>query len=120
MKYMLLIYGNQELWESFSEEDFAPIIQETNALQRSLRESGEFIGAYGVGDQDVAKTVTLVDGRPVVSDGPYIEAKEYIASFDIIDVESEERALEIAALVPFAKVGKVEVRPLMHEAPDNL
>ena len=119
MKYMLLIYGNQELWESFSEEDFAPVIEETNALQAALRASGEFVGAYGVGDQDMAKTVTLVDGRPVVSDGPYIEAKEYIASFDIIDVESEERALEVAALVPFAKLGKVEVRPLMHEAPDN-
>jgi hypothetical protein len=119
MKYMLLIYGNQELWESFAEEDFARTIEETNALQAALRDSGEFVGAYGVGDQAVAKTVQLVDGVPVVSDGPYIEAKEYIGSFDIVDVESEERALEIAAQVPFAKIGKVEVRPLMHEAPDN-
>jgi hypothetical protein len=119
MKYMLLIYGNEELWESFSEEDFARTIEETHALQKALRESGEFLGAYGVGDQALAKTVTLVDGQPVVSDGPYIEAKEYIGSIDIIDCESEERALEIAAQVPFAKVGKVEVRPLMQEAPDN-
>jgi hypothetical protein len=119
MKYMLLIYGNQELWESFPEDDMAKVIAETNALQAALRDSGEFVGAYGVGDQAMARTVQLVEGMPVVSDGPYIEAKEYIASFDIVDVESEERALEIAAKVPFARIGKVEVRPLMHEAPDN-
>ncbi len=63
-----------------------------------------------------AKTVRLRDGVPAVTDGPYIEAKEYLGSFDIIDCESQERALEIAARVPFARVGSVEVRPLMHEA----
>ena len=56
----------------------------------------------------------------MVTDGPYIEAKEYLGSFDIIDVDSEERALEIAARVPFARVGQVEVRPLMHEAADDV
>jgi hypothetical protein len=94
----------------------ARVIKETDALQQELRASGEFIGAYGVADQAMAKTVRLQQGAPVVSDGPYIEAKEYIGSFDIIDCETEERALEIAARVPFARYGSVEVRPLMHEA----
>src|SRR5690348_14233184 len=119
MKYMLMIYGNEELWSSFPQEEFERVVVETNALQAELKASGEFVGAYGVGDQVLAKTVTLVDGAPVVSDGPYIETKEYLGSFDIIDVDSLERALEIAARVPFARVGQVEVRPLMHEAPDN-
>jgi hypothetical protein len=119
MKYMLLIYGNAELWESFPEEEMAVVIAETNALQAELRASGEFISAYGVADQDEAKTVRLVDGAPVVTDGPFLEAKEYLGSFDIVDCDSYERALEIAARVPFAKIGKVEVRPLMHEAADN-
>ena len=116
MKYLLLIYGNAELWESFTEEDHTRVVLETNALQSELKASGEWVGAYGVADQDEAKTVTLRDGAPVVSDGPYIEAKEYIGSFDIIDCDSLERALEIAAKVPFARFGSVEVRPLMHEA----
>ena len=120
MKYMLLIYGNQELWDSFPREDFERIVRETNALQAELRESGEFVGAWGVADQVQAKTVHLDKGVPVVTDGPYIEAKEYLGSFDIIDVDSEERALEIAARVPFAAVGRVEVRPLMHEAADDV
>jgi hypothetical protein len=116
MKYMLLIYGNEELWSSFSEEELQQVIHDTNALQEELRASGEFVGAYGVADQVMAKTVTVKDGTPAVTDGPYIEAKEYLGSFDIIDCDSMDRALEIAARVPFARVGSVEVRPLMHEA----
>jgi hypothetical protein len=116
VKYMLLIYGNEELWQSFPEEEFAKVIRETDALQQELRESGEFVGAWGVADQVQAKCVRLVDGVPAVTDGPYIEAKEYLGSFDIIDCDSLERALEIAARVPFARIGSVEVRPLMHEA----
>jgi hypothetical protein len=116
VKYMLLIYGNEELWESFPQEEFQQVIQETDALHRELRASGEFVGAWGVADQAQAKTVRLQDGVPAVTDGPYIEAKEYLGSFDIVDCDSLERALEIAAKVPFARIGSVEVRPLMHEA----
>jgi hypothetical protein len=119
MKYMLLIYGNAELWESIPEEELAVVIADTDALATELKATGEFIAAFGVADQDEARTVTLVDGAPVVTDGPYLEAKEYLGSFDIIDCESYERALEIAARVPFARIGKVEVRPLMHESAEN-
>ncbi|HEY6415194.1 MAG TPA: YciI family protein [Acidimicrobiales bacterium] len=117
---MLLIYGTEALWESFSEEDLAEVIRDTNALQAELRESGEFVGAWGVADQVQAKTVRLQDGVPVVTDGPYLEAKEYLGSFDIVDCDSLERALEIAARVPFARIGSVEVRPIMNEAPSEM
>ena len=116
MKYMLLIYGNQELWESFPEEEFARVVAETDALNKELHESGELVGAWGGMDQSEAKTVHRQEGTPVVSDGPYIEAKEYLGSFTIVDCDSLERALEIAARNPFTRYGKVEVRPLMHEA----
>ena len=78
MKYMLLIYGNEELWGSFEPDVFQEVIRETDAQLAELRRSGEFVGAYGVADQDQARQVHLVDGSPVVTDGPYIEAKEYI------------------------------------------
>lgn len=116
MKYMLLIYGNQELWASFDPADLAVLVQETDALHESVARSGEFVGAYGVGADAVVKTVTRKDGPVVVSDGPYLETKEHLGSFTIVDVESAERAYEIAAANPFARYGKIEVRPLMHEA----
>jgi hypothetical protein len=116
VKYMLLIYGNQELWESFPAEQFSELVRETDAQHVALRASGEFVGAYGVADQVMAKTVRVADGVPVVTDGPYIEAKEYLGSFTIVDCDSLERALEIAAANPAARFVSVEVRPLEHEA----
>ena len=87
MKYMLLIYGNDEIFNSFPQEEFAEVVRETDALHQELRESGEFVGAYGVADQVNAKTVRVQDGVPAVTDGPYIEAKEYLGSFTIVDCE---------------------------------
>jgi hypothetical protein len=118
MKYMLLIYGNTEIWNSLA-GDFEQVVKDTEALQKELRESGEFISAYGVADQAEAKTVQLKDGLPVVSDGPYLEAKEYLGSIDLIECADLDRALEIAARVPFARYGPVEVRPLMQESDSN-
>jgi hypothetical protein len=116
MKYMLLIYGNEEIWSSFTKEDFETLVRETDAHNASLFASGELVGAYGVADQVQAKTVRLRDGLPAVTDGPYLEAKEYIGSFYIVDCESLERAIEIAAEMPSAKFKEIEIRPLMHEA----
>ena len=119
MKYLLMIYGNDDLWASFSPEVMQRAVADTEAFQAELKASGEWIAAYGVADQVNCKTITVKDGTLLVTDGPYIEAKEYLGSFDIIDCESLERALEIAAAVPFARIGSVELRPLMHESASN-
>jgi hypothetical protein len=116
MKYMLLIYGNEKLWSSFEQDEIQKLVTETDALLAELAKSGELVGAYGVADQVMAKQVHVDNGVPEVTDGPYMETKEYLGSFTIVDVESLDRALEIAAKDPFARVGQVEVRPLMHEA----
>jgi hypothetical protein len=116
MKYILIIYGNQELWDSFGPRRYAEIIRETDALNTELAASGELVGAYGLADQVQARTVRVRDDVPAVTDGPYIEAKEYLASFTIVDCDGLERALEIAAKNPAAVFGQVEVRPILHEA----
>jgi hypothetical protein len=116
MKYMLLIYGNEEEFTSLGPEVFAELVRETDALNQELFESGELIGAYGVADSLNAKMVRVAGGVPAVTDGPYAEAKESLASFTIVDCESVERALEIAARNPASRYVGVEVRPLMHEA----
>jgi hypothetical protein len=116
MKYMLLIYGNQEAFNSLGEEALTNLIRETDDLNRRLFEAGELVGAYGVADEEVAKVVRVVDGVPAVTDGPYLEAKEYVGSFTIVDVESPERAVEIAFENPASRYVGVEIRPLVHEA----
>ena len=116
MKYMLLIYGNEKAFRSVGPDAFAEILRETDALNRELFESGELVGAYGVADQVNAKMVRATAGTPVVTDGPYAEAKEYLGSFTIVDCDSLDRALEIAALNPAARYVGVEVKPLLMEA----
>ena len=115
MKYMLMIYGNEELWSSFPQEDFEQVVVETNALQAELKASGEFVSAYGVGDQVLAKQVTLVDGAPVVTDGPYLETKEWIGGFWIIEASDLDAALKWAVEGSAACEAKVEVRPFAPE-----
>jgi hypothetical protein len=116
MKYMLLIYGNEDQWSSLGSEEMADVVRQTDALNRRLLESGELVGAYGVGDPDVSKVVRVSADVPAVTDGPYIETKEYLGSFTIVDCDGPERALEIAAQNPAARYVGVEVRPLLHEA----
>jgi hypothetical protein len=114
VKYMLLIYGNQERWDSVGADEFAEIVRQTDALNQALFESGELVGAYGVADD--AKVVRVAADVPAVTDGPYVEAKEYLGSFTVVDCDSEERALEIAAMNPASRYSGVEVRALLHEA----
>ncbi len=119
MKYLLMIYANQDTFVGFEPGQMDRLIADTEAFQAELKATGEWLVAYGVADQVNCKTVTTTSGAPLVTDGPYIETKEYLGSFDIIDCESYERAVEIAAGVPFARYGSVEIRPLMDESASN-
>ena len=120
MKYLLAIYGNDEVWNAFPPEQLQQIIKETDAHNNSLFASGELVGAYGVADQMQAKKVRLADGATVVTDGPYIEAKEFLGSFYVVDCESLDRAIEIAAEMPAARFTDIEIRPLLHEGTPDL
>jgi hypothetical protein len=116
VKYMVIIYGNRDLWESFSRDVARNAIAEVDAFNQRYLASGELLAAYGLGDERTAKTVRVREGVPAVTDGPYLEAKEFVSSFFFLDCESQERALEIAAEYPFAAYNAVEVWPVLHEA----
>ncbi len=116
MKYMLIIYGNAELWSSIDPADMAEEIKAFDAFNKKHYDSGELLGAYGVADAAATRLVTVSGGQPAVTDGPYLETKEYLASWYLLDVPSEERALAIAAELPSAKYRPVEVWPILHEA----
>jgi hypothetical protein len=102
-------------------EDIRAHIDFQQALDAELRDKGELVDAQGLAGPDLAKTV-VSDGRtsPVVTDGPYPEGKELLAGYWVVDVESEERALEIAAQASAAPgpggvpIGQpIEVRQVM-------
>jgi hypothetical protein len=119
MKYLMLIYGNKEKWDTILADARPEEIAKQEAFNKKYQDTGELLGAYGLGDKALARLVRRADGLPAVTDGPYQETKEYIASLYLLDVESEERALEIAAEMPWADQEPVELWPVLHESPHN-
>lgn len=117
MKYLLTVYGNQEKWASFGKEAWKEVVAKQDAYNQKYRSTGELLAAYGLGLETSAKVIRNPNGQPVVSDGPYLEAKEYLASFYLLEVDSEQRAQEIAADMPWAEHDAVEMRLIEHEAP---
>ncbi|MEP9382370.1 YciI family protein [Nocardioides cheoyonin] len=116
MKYLMMIYANQETWSGFGPEDWVKAIAEQDAYNAKFFASGEMLGAFGLADAEQAKVVRVREGKTAVTDGPYVEMKEHLASYYLLDVESEQRALDIAAEMPFASFRGVEVWPVLHEA----
>ena len=114
MKFLLSIYGNEETWNSLGPEETAELISRTDAHNKALVESGELLGAFGTSEPANVRRVRNTDSGRVVTDGPYIESKEYLGSFYLVDCESYDRALEIAAAMPSADLVDIEVWPLMH------
>ena len=118
MKYLMLIYGNQEKWNSLLGESWLEEIAKQEAFNTKYRETGELLGAYGLADAVQAKLIRRQGGAPAITDGPYLETKEYIASLYLLDCESPERAEQIAADMPWADREPVEVWPILHESPE--
>lgn len=120
MKYILLIYNNPANMEALSEAERNAIFGEVDAIIQELTESGEWIGGEGLANPLLARTVRVRSGAPVVTDGPFVEAKEQLAGYCIVECERIERATEIAARWPDARYGAMEVRPLMDAGAEEL
>jgi hypothetical protein len=116
VKYLLMIYGNQEKWAAIPPRDRRAAIARQDEFNKRYRETGELLGAYGLADATRARLVRRAGGVPVITDGPYLETKEYLASFWLLECESKDRALQIAADMPFADQDPVELWPVEHEA----
>ncbi len=116
MKYMILIHSNPqftERWEALTGDQRDNFGRGHFTLTDGLAASGELVMSEGLADPSLGRRVTRGDSQTVVSDGPFAEAKEHLAGFYVVDCESPERAIEIAAQVPDAIWGLVEVRPVL-------
>ena len=116
MKYLILIYSNpasREIWEGFSDEQRAEGFRYYGALTEELAASGELIVTEALADPSLTRRVTVRDGQTVTSDGPFAEAKELLAGFYLLECDSMERAVEVAARLPEAELGLIEVRPVL-------
>ncbi|HEY2698854.1 MAG TPA: YciI family protein [Pseudonocardiaceae bacterium] len=115
MKFLLLMHVNPTVWESLTEDERNEVMNGHGAFMETVRNSGEMILTQALADPSQSAVVRVRDGERLVTDGPYLEAKEYLGGYYLVDVENKERALELAAMIPDAKVPGlgIEVRRIM-------
>jgi len=110
MKYMLLIYNDENQWTA---EEHAACVAESTELCHKLNEEGKFIAASPLHPVSTATSLRVREGKRLVTDGPFAETTEQLGGFYLIDVEDADEALEIASRLPPAKKGTVEIRPIV-------
>jgi len=116
VKYLILIHSNPEslkVWHGLSDDQRMEFGRGHMALTESLAESGELIVSEGLADPATARYVSVREGKTVASDGPFAEVKEHLAGFYLIECDSIELAIELAAKAPDAAYSYVEVRPIL-------
>lgn len=119
MQYLLLLHSDPGYWSSRSPDQRAAILEDHNKLIEELKAGGKFLGAEPL-VRDAITTVRVRDGRSDVVDGPFAETKDLLAGFYFVDVADLDEALAVAARIPDARVGGVEIRPIMQlSAPDR-
>jgi hypothetical protein len=114
MRYILLIYQNTEAWNGLSQEDKDVFMHAAGDIVEGLSATGEWVGGEGLADASQARSTRVRHGVVTVTDGPFLEAKEALAGYCIVDVATPERAEEIAAGWPDAHHWGMEIRALMH------
>ena len=115
MKFVISLHINPAVLDALTDEEKAAIGEGHGAFIEALKKSGELITTQALADPSQAAVVSVRNGQPVVTDGPFLEAKEYLGGFYLIDCENKERAIELAARIPDAAIEGlgVEVRQVM-------
>lgn len=115
MQYMLMIYSDESGWGQLSQEDQNNWLAAYGAYTEALTKAGVIVGGNRLQPSAAATTVRTKDGKPQVLDGPFIDTKEQLGGYYMIDVPDLDAAISWAARCPAASYGTVEVRPLWAE-----
>ena len=113
MKYMLLIYMEPN---AMNETEREHCYVESTQVAQDLNASGQYVAANPLHPTSTATSVRVRDGKPLVTDGPFAETREHLGGYYLIDAKDLDEAISIAARHPGARVGTVEIRPVMEIA----
>jgi hypothetical protein len=111
MKYLLLICHNEQEWAALSESEREQIYGEYRQLRGQLTAAGQWVSGSQLQPTSTATTVRVRDGKRLVTDGPFAETREQLGGYFLVDVKDLDEAIAIAAKIPAARTGTIEVRP---------
>lgn len=110
MKYMLLIYMEEQ---AMNDTERADCYVESTRFAHQLHENGQYLAASPLQPVSTATSVRVRDGRRLVTDGPFAETREQLGGYFLVDAKNLDEAIGIAGRIPGAKVGTVEIRPVI-------
>jgi hypothetical protein len=113
MKYLCLIYSDRAKIDALPKDELDALVAEYFALSDTLKQSGRYLGGEALQPVRMAKTIRIRNGKVSMTDGPFAETKEQLGGFYLIDAKDLDDAIRVAARVPAARWGSVEVRPVM-------
>ena len=113
MRYMCLIYDNEQTWAKMSKAEADAVMGEYFAFTKDIRDSGHYQAGEALQAVSSATTVRVRDGKLATTDGPFAETKEYLGGFYLINARDLNEAIQIASRIPSARYGSVEVRPVV-------
>ena len=113
LKYMLLIYGDEHALDEAEREE---CYRESTQLAHELHAAGQYLAAAPLHPTSTATSVRVRDGKRLVTDGPFAETREQLGGYFLIDAKDLDEAIAIAARIPEARRGTVEVRPVIERA----
>jgi hypothetical protein len=113
MQYLLLIYNAESNFAAMTEAEGAQMMKEFGAFTQSIIATGNYKGGNRLHPTTKATTVRIKDGKTLMTDGPFAETKEQLGGYYLIEAADLDEATAIAARVPAARVGSIEVRPIV-------
>ena len=113
MKYLCLIYGDESSRRTMPKEQVDTMIKEYGAFTEDIQKSGQYIGGNPLQPTQTATTVRIRRGKISTTDGPFAETKEQLGGYYLINAKDLNEAIQVAARIPGARIGSVEVRPIM-------
>jgi len=116
MKYLLLVHHSEEAFAKMSEAARGEMLAESIKLCHELNGKGQYVSASPLHPSSMATVLRVRDGKRTVTDGPFIETREQIAGYFLIDAKDLDEAIAIAGRVPGARIGTVEIRPVREVA----
>ncbi|MBE7451692.1 MAG: YciI family protein [Kofleriaceae bacterium] len=113
MQYLLLIYENERLNDDLSPEQLGNVLQEYGAFTEAIKASGHLRGGEALEPTAKATTVRVRDGKTLTTDGPFAETREQLGGYYLVEAADLDEAIKLAARIPGARVGSIEIRPVM-------
>jgi hypothetical protein len=112
MQYLLLIYSDEKAFGAMSKDETGNMLADYNEFTQGIRTSGQLVGSNRLQPVASATTVRIRNGKTQVTDGPFAETREQLGGYYLVEAKDLDEATKIAARVPGARVGSIEVRPL--------